>query len=72
MAVIVPVYDSLGPEAAECIVNRADAKYIFSSEHKYKNALELVDKCESVEKLIFSHHKSLKTSLRKSSVSTKS
>lgn len=51
-ATIVPVYDSLGAEASEYIVNHADIKFLFSSEFKYKNALNLLDKCEKVEKLI--------------------
>lgn len=51
-ATVVPVYDSLGAEASEYIVNHADIKILFSSEFKYKNALKLLDKCPKVEKLI--------------------
>lgn len=50
--IIVPVYDSLGAEASEYIVNHADIKLLFASEFKYKNALNLLDKCPKVEKLI--------------------
>lgn len=34
-ATVVPVYDSLGAEASEYIVNHADIKILFSSEFKF-------------------------------------
>ena len=42
-ATVVPVYDSLGAEASEYIVNQADIKILFSSEFKFKNELKLLD-----------------------------
>ena len=44
--VVVPVYDSLGPRAAEYILNHAEVKVLFVNNHKLKFAEELLDKAE--------------------------
>ena len=41
-AVIVPVYDSLGKDAASHIVNHAEVKVLFVSHMKYPNAIALI------------------------------
>ncbi|OHS97611.1 putative AMP-binding enzyme protein [Tritrichomonas foetus] len=51
-AIVVPVYDSLGPDASEYIVNHADISILFVSGFKYKNALALLPKIPNVSKLI--------------------
>ena len=50
--IVVPVYDSLGPDASEYIVNHADITVMFVSSYKYSNALKLLPKVPGVKKLI--------------------
>ena len=49
---IVPVYDSLGPTAAEYIIQHAEVKTIFFSEFKLKNTMEICDKLKTVERVV--------------------
>jgi len=44
--VIVPVYDSLGPQAAEYIINHAEIKLLCASKEKANAAIELIPKSE--------------------------
>lgn len=50
--IAVPVYDSLGPQASEYIVNHADIEVLFVSGFKLKNAIKLVPKIPNVKKLV--------------------
>jgi long-chain acyl-CoA synthetase len=50
--VIVPVYDSLGPTAAEYIINQSGLRVIVTSEFKFPNSVELTSKCESIEHIV--------------------
>ena len=49
---IVPVYDSLGPGAAEYILNHAEVKVLFVSKFKCPTALTLLDKSEFLTHLV--------------------
>ena len=50
--IIVPVYDSLGPTAAEYIITHSKIRVVVSSEFKFKNAVDLLPKCDTIEHLI--------------------
>lgn len=49
---IVPIYDSLGPGAAEYILNHAEVKALVVSEFKSKIAIELLPKAEHIDHLL--------------------
>lgn len=49
---VVPIYDSLGPGAAEYILNHAEVKALVCSEYKSKTAVELLSKAEHLKCLI--------------------
>ena len=49
---IVPVYDSLGPNAAEYIVNHAEIKALFTSKFKFEIAKDLAMKTDCIKHLI--------------------
>jgi long-chain acyl-CoA synthetase len=51
-AVPVPVYDSLGPQAAEHIVNHAEVCLLFTSLFKFQRALDLLTVSSSIQKLV--------------------
>ncbi|KAK8866684.1 hypothetical protein M9Y10_009651 [Tritrichomonas musculus] len=50
--VIVPVYDSLGKDAAKYIVNHADCKVVVSSVFKYPLAVQLPKECQGLTQII--------------------
>ena len=49
---VVPVYDSLGNDAAEYIINHAEIKVLFTSTFKYKKAVELIPKLPNLEQIV--------------------
>ena len=51
-AIPVPVYDSLGPQASEYIVNHADITVLFVSLFKFQNALKLLPKIPNVKTIV--------------------
>ena len=50
--IFVPVYDSLGPTAAEYIIKHCEAKALFTSEYKFENAKILCQSDNSLTHLI--------------------
>lgn len=50
--IIVPVYDSLGENAAEYIINHAEIKVVFCSPFKYPNAVKIVPKLPNLQRLV--------------------
>ncbi|OHT12948.1 Long chain acyl-CoA synthetase 7, peroxisomal [Tritrichomonas foetus] len=50
--IIVPVYDSLGADAAEYIINHSGLKVVFSSVYKFKNSVALLPKIPNVTHLV--------------------
>ena len=50
--VVVPVYDSLGADAAEYIVNHSELKVIFASNAKYPNSVKILPKTPNVTHLV--------------------
>jgi long-chain acyl-CoA synthetase len=51
-AIPVPVYDSLGPQASEYIIDHAGITTLFSSPYKFPNALALLTKVPAIRKLV--------------------
>ncbi|KAK8886266.1 hypothetical protein M9Y10_041727 [Tritrichomonas musculus] len=50
--IIVPVYDSLGENAAEYIISHAEIKIVFCSVFKYPNAIKILPQLPNVEKIV--------------------
>lgn len=51
-AIVVPVYDSLGKDAAQYIVDHAEVKILLSSVYKFENAIKVAKQSKYVEKLL--------------------
>lgn len=49
---IVPVYDSLGKDAAQYIINHADVKAVFTSLFKYENTVTYYPEFQGVEHVV--------------------
>ena len=50
--IVVPVYDSLGPDASEYIINHAEIKALFVSTYKWPNAINILPKCPNVQMMV--------------------
>ncbi|OHT02251.1 putative AMP-binding enzyme protein [Tritrichomonas foetus] len=50
--IVVPVYDSLGKDAAEYIVDHAEVKVIFCNTFKYPSAVSLIPQLHTLEKIV--------------------
>jgi len=50
--IIVPVYDSLGPTAAEYIMNHSEVSLLFVSENKFSNGITLANQVPGLKKII--------------------
>ncbi|KAI9486241.1 MAG: hypothetical protein EXX96DRAFT_495983 [Benjaminiella poitrasii] len=50
--IIVALYDTLGPEAMEHIINETEMQYIVSSQDKIKNILDIKDQIPTVQHII--------------------
>ncbi|XP_046839052.1 long-chain-fatty-acid--CoA ligase 5-like [Xenia sp. Carnegie-2017] len=50
--VIIPLYDTLGPDACTFIINQAQIKIIVCDEQKVETLLKNIDKCEGLKYII--------------------
>ena len=51
---IVPVYDSLGPNAAVYVATHSEIKALFTNGYKYENAAKIVNQVDAIKLFIFS------------------
>eukprot|EP01116_Phalansterium_solitarium_P022436 TRINITY_DN740_c0_g1_i1.p1 TRINITY_DN740_c0_g1~~TRINITY_DN740_c0_g1_i1.p1 ORF type:complete len:641 (+),score=168.99 TRINITY_DN740_c0_g1_i1:107-2029(+) len=50
--VIVALYDTLGPDACEFIVNQSEISTVFVASQKFSNIIDIIGKCPSIKHII--------------------